>query len=209
MTHDPRLPTIEKIMNGSNPFELVTIPPFGAMERWRAEAMLIGTTGGIQSVYDAVRSDASAAAARADADEARTALIQHVCDKIAEFEKRFDALVARVQAAEDARRAAADAAREFEEEPLELPPDFDRPQDLPPAPIGDATPPPGGELHTVAPKEDPSEPPEPPLEVVADPKDHDDNIGDLPEELIDLPEPEPEPKGSVYPQPTAISLNKA
>ena len=39
---------------------------------------IIGTTGGIQSVYDIVRADASEAAARADAEEARTTLIKHV-----------------------------------------------------------------------------------------------------------------------------------
>jgi hypothetical protein len=31
----------------------------------------------------------------------------------------------------------------------------------------------------------------------------------LPEELRDLPDPTPEPRGSVYPQPVSISLNKA
>jgi hypothetical protein len=36
----------------------------------------------------------------------------------------------------------------------------------------------------------------------------DDNVGDLPEELAEPPDPVPEPKGSVYPQPTAISLNE-
>src|SRR5262249_43831355 len=36
-----------------------------------------------------------------------------------------------------------------------------------------------------------------------------DAAGDLPKELEqDLPEPPPEPKGSVYPQPIAVSLNK-
>ena len=87
MAHDARLPTIEQIMNGNNPFETVSTP-LGTMERWRAEAMLIGTTGGMQSVYDAIRTDAAAQAARADEAEARTALIRHVCDKIADFEKR-------------------------------------------------------------------------------------------------------------------------
>lgn len=53
MTHDPsRLATVEQIMNGNNPFETVDTP-LGKMERWRAEAMFIGTTGGIQSVYEA------------------------------------------------------------------------------------------------------------------------------------------------------------
>ena len=75
MTHDPRFPTLEQVMS-SNPFELIDTP-WGTMERWRAEAMLIGTTGGMQSVYDAIRADAAAQAARADEAEARTALIRH------------------------------------------------------------------------------------------------------------------------------------
>jgi hypothetical protein len=60
MTHDPsrRLATAEEIMNGKNPFERVSTP-LGEMERWRAEAMLIGTTGGMQSVLQTVRDDAA------------------------------------------------------------------------------------------------------------------------------------------------------
>jgi len=54
-------------------------------------------------------------------------------------------------------------------------------------------------LHQIAAKEEPS----------ADPEDRDDELGDLPEELRDLPDPTPEPRGSVHPQPVSISLNKA
>jgi hypothetical protein len=35
-----------------------------------------------------------------------------------------------------------------------------------------------------------------------------DGAGDLPEEPADLPDPVPAPSGTVYPQPTAISLNE-
>jgi hypothetical protein len=197
MTHDPSLPTLdqfETITNGNNPFELVTIPPFGEIERWRAEAMLIGTTGGIQSVYDAVRADAAAQVARADATEALGTLVKHVCDKISEFERRFDAHVARLAEAEAKRRADENAAREFEEEPLSLPP-------------GD---PPGADPVVAADQptddppgisKDPGELPEPSLEL-------EDSLGDLPEKLRDLPDPVEPPKGKVYPQPIAISLNK-
>jgi hypothetical protein len=58
MMHDARLPPKEQIMNGNNPFETVSTP-LGTMERWRAEAMLIGTTGGIQSFLQTVRNDAA------------------------------------------------------------------------------------------------------------------------------------------------------
>jgi hypothetical protein len=82
-----------------------------------------------------------------------------------------DALEERQRADEEATRHQ----RRFEEEPLELPP--------------------GGELHAVAPKEEPS-------------LEGSDNVGDLPKELEDPPDPVPEPRGAVYPQPVAISLNK-
>jgi hypothetical protein len=193
MTHDPshRLATAEEIMDGKNPFEKVSTP-LGEMERWRAEAMLIGTTGGIQSVYDTIRSDTASQAARADAEQARNALTAHLCDQITELARRFDALEARLAAAEDARRAdETTAAREFEEEPLALPPG-DPPD---PSLLEDAASAPSGELHIVAPKEEPS-------------VEDTDNVGDLPKELEDPPDPVPEPRGSVYPQPTAISLNK-
>ena len=196
MTHDQRLATIEQIMNGNNPFETVSTP-LGTMERWRAEAMLIGTTSGIKNVYQAIRDDATAQAARADEAEARTALIRHVCDKIADFEKRFDALEARLAEAEDRRRADETHKAAFDEEPLTLPPDILEFQTrTPPSEIGDDTPPPGGELHAVAAKEEPS-------------LEDSDNVGDLPKELEEPVDPVPEPRGSVYPQPISVSLNKA
>jgi len=148
--------------------------------------------GVLENVYQIVRADAAAANARADEATAQRALIQHVCDQIAEFEKRFDAHVARLAEAEDRRRADEQAAHEFEEEPLTLPPGFNEYQALQ-AKIGsDETHQPSGELHAIAPKEEPSS----------------DNVGDLPEELQDPEEPVPEPKGQVYPQPTAIQLNE-
>ena len=204
MTHDPsRLATVEQIVNGNDPFETVDTP-LGTMQRWKAEAMLIGTTSGIENVYRTIRDDAAASQARADAEQARETLITHVCDQITELAKRFDALEARFAEAEGKRRSDAQAAREAEaEDPLDLPPDIAEFQArTPPAEIGDDTHQPGGELHTL----DPSEDPDPDLPSVVG--DDDDNIGDLPEELEDPPDPVPEPSGSAYPQPTAISLNK-
>src|SRR5262245_38984082 len=149
------------------------------------------------------------------------ALIQHLCEKASEFEHRFDALEARLAKAEDRRRA--DQAREagFNEEPLELPPDFRN--EPPPQPIEDETQQPGGELHEVAAKEEASvsEVPEPELEG--------DDMRGVPmsyksvptsyvhgEDQVEFELPEPEmttdarrkPRGSVYPQPAAISLNE-
>jgi hypothetical protein len=104
-----------------------------------------------------------------DATEARTALIQHLCEKVDEFERRFSDHVARLAEAEDKRRAdETTAAREFEEEPLALPPG-DPPD---PSLLEDAASAPSGELHIVAPKEEPS-------------VEDTDNVGDLPKELED------------------------
>jgi hypothetical protein len=141
---------------------------------------------------------------------------------------RVDALTSRVEKLEAQRKADEATQREFEEEPLTLPPDIAEYQTrTPPAEIGDetsSTHQPGGELHSIAAKEEePSELPEPPLETETDkvplsygnvpmsyvrggPKDQ---AGPPPEELEQgLPEPVPEPRGSVYPQLVSISLNK-
>ena len=187
----PDRPLHHAHLGDENPFELID-SPWGHIERWRASTLSTGTMGALSSVYDAVRADAVAAASRADEAEARDALVQHLCDKITDFEKRFDALEDRLAAAEDARRADEQAAREFEEEPLTEPPDIHEFQNIHPASsiAADETHHPSGDLHTV------------------DPKEEDDNIGDLPPGLEDPPDPVPEPKGSVYPQPVAISLNK-
>jgi Tfp pilus assembly protein FimV len=202
MTHAPHHATLEALMNGQNQFELVETR-LGTMERWRANAMLIGETGGILSVYDAIRSDSIA---RADADKAREALIKHLCSQVDALTTRCDALASELETTKAEARSLADevAARAvFDEEPLTLPPDLQEYQTKnPPAEIGDAeTHHPGGDLHAVAAKEEPE------LEE----REAEDNVGDLPEE-IQLPkplsEPAPEPKGSVQQQPIAVSLNE-
>src|SRR5262249_47596881 len=148
MTHDPsrRLATAEEIMSGNSPFEPVDTP-LGKMERWRAEALIIGTTSGIQDVYNSIRSDATAQEARANADKAQHSLLRHFFKTVGKFLDGVDNMVSRVEAAHDAAEEKRRAEAEFEEEPLTLPPDFDRPQDLPPSEIGDETHQPGGELH--------------------------------------------------------------
>jgi len=220
-----------------DPFELINTPFSEApLERWRAEAMAGGAMSVLSQVYDVVKNDAAAVAARADAEEARTALIQHLCDKVGEFEQRFNDLEARLAEAEDRRRADQAREAEFEEEPLELPPDLDRPQDLPPAQIGgDETHQPSGDLHSIAPKEEPPEPlaedqelpselPEPPTETETE------DMGGVAlsykkvptsyvhaEDQSEFAIPEPgmttdarrsKPKGGVVAQPTTISLNE-
>jgi hypothetical protein len=226
MTHDPsrRLVSLEQVMNGSNPFELIETP-LGKMEKWRAETLLIGSTSGIQDVYRTIRDDAAAQAARADEAEARNALIEHLCAKVAEFEQRFNDHEARLAAAEDKRRADEAREAEFEEEPLELPPDIAAHQELtPPTKIEDGahdTHVPGGELHEVPAKEGASELPEPPFET-------EDAAGGPPRgvplsyvhaaDQTEFAIPEPgmtntdarrrKGKGGIVSQPTAISLNE-
>jgi hypothetical protein len=152
----------------------------------------------MHQLYQLVRNDAADAATRADEAQAREALVQHLCDQVAEMQERINRLA---DALEERQRADAEAARHqrrFDKEPITLPPDIAEKQAAsPPAKIGDDTHQPGGELHAIAAKEEPSG---------GDPLD--DNVGDLPKELEESPDPVPEPRGSVYPQPTAISLNK-
>jgi hypothetical protein len=180
MTHDPHFPTLEQIMH-NNPFELVD-SPWGHIERWRASTLSTGTMGALAQVHAIVRDDAAAVAARADAEEARTALIQHLCDKVADFQRRFDDHVARLAKAEEQRRADEEAQREFEEEPIELPPNLE------PDIVEDDTHVPGGELHALP----PSEVPEPSLELEGD--------------QSEFPDPEL-PKPPQVEQPTAIEFD--
>jgi hypothetical protein len=181
---------MQEIFEGS-PFDIID-SPWGHIERWRASTLSTGTMGTLQDVYDAVRADSAAAKARADEAEARDALVRNLCSKVADFEHRFADLEDRLAAAEDARRADEQAAREFEEEPLTEPPDIHEFQTRnPPSEIGDEeTHHPSGDLHTV------------------DPKEEDDNVGDLPPGLEEPPDTIPVPSGAVQPQPISISLNE-
>ena len=226
MTHDPsrRLATAEEIMNGKNPFEKVSTP-LGEME-WRAEAMLIGTTGGMQSVLQTVRDDAAELEKKTVELDAKKSAVLSAVNRLLRFMSRVDALTSRVEALEAKRKADEAVQRKLDEEPIELPPDIAEYQTrTPPSEVGDDTHQPGGELHSIAAKEE-EQLPEPPLETESDaggvplsygnvptsyikgaPKDQ---AGDLPEELEQgLPEPPPEPRGTVYPQPVSISLNEA
>jgi len=226
MTHDPRLPSLEQLMNGS-PYELVDSPfAEGKMEAWRAQSLALGASGALAAfhrLYEMVRNDAADAATRADEAQAREALVKHLCDQVAAMQERINRLADALEARQRADEEASRHQRRFDEEPLVLPPDIQEYQaSTPPAKIGDETHQPGGELHDLPPKgEELPEPPEvesdaggvplsygnvPTSYVRGAPKDQ---AGDLPEALEqDLPEPPPSPRGGVYPQPVAISLNK-
>ena len=185
--------------------------------------MACGTMGALAQVAAIVRNDAAALEQKAAALDAKKSAVLSTVNRLLKFMSKVDALASRVEAMEQKRKADEATAREFEEEPLTLPPDIAEYQTLAPATkIEDETHHPSGELHSIDPKEE--ELPSPPLEVEdaggvplsyppvplsyvkGGPKDQ---AGDLPEELEQgLPEPVPEPKGSVYPQPISISLNE-
>ena len=221
MTHDAHLPTIEQIMNG-NPFEIVDTP-WGKMEAWRASTMATGTMGALAQVAAIVRTDAAELEKKTVAFDAKKSAVLKTVNRLLSFMSRVDALTTRVEALEAKRKADEVAQRKLDEEEIELPPDIAEYQTrTPPSKVGDDTHQPGGELHSIAAKEE-EQLPEPPLETESNaggvplsygnvtyikgaPKDQ---AGNLPEELEQgLPEPVPEPKGSVYPQPIAISLNE-
>jgi hypothetical protein len=223
MVHDPHLPTLEQVMSRNDPFAIITTP-LGAMERSRAEAMLIGTTSAIQSVLQTVRNDAAELEEKTVELDAKKHAVLSTVNRLLRFMSRVDALTSRVEALEAKHKADEATQRKLDEEEIELPPDIAEYQTrTPPSEVGDDTHQPGGELHSIAAKEE-EQLPEPPLETEPDaggvplsygnvptsyikgaPKDQ---AGDLPEELEQgLPEPPPEPKGSVYPQPVSVSLN--
>jgi hypothetical protein len=204
MTHDARLPTIEQIMNGNNPYELVDSPfAEGKMEAWRAQSIATGVGGALAAMhklYEMVRNDTADASARADDAKAREALVAHLCDQVAVMQERINALADELETRQRADAEKERHQRRFDEEPVTLPPDIEAKQALsPPAKIE------SDDTH-------PSEEPEPTLAELEDPdlEVEDDQVaGDpMPKEIEDPPDPVPEPRGSVYPQPVSISLNK-
>jgi hypothetical protein len=143
MTHDPRLPTLERVMNG-NPFEIIDTP-WGEMEAWRASTMATGTMGALAQVAAIVRNDAAELQGKTVAFDAKKASVLRTVNKLLNFMSRVDALTSRVEALEAKHRADEERQREFEE-PIEEPPG-----------TSDDTHAPGGELL-----------PEPALELEGD-----------------------------------------
>jgi len=211
MTHNARL-TVEQIMSDGSPYELVDTPfSKDKMEAWRAQSLAIGAGGALAAfhrLYEMVRNDAADAATRADEAEARKALVAHLCDQVAAMQERINRLADALEARQRADEEAARHQRRLDEEPITLPPDIEAKQVLtPPEKISeDETHHPGGELHSIDPKEDP--------EFAEPPEDRDDQ-GDLPEELTKNVAPAPSnypnlglPKPPVVSQPVSISLNE-
>ena len=101
----------------NNPFETVDTP-LGKMERWRAEAMLIGTTSGAQHVFEAIRTDAAALEQQSVALDAKKHAVLNTVNKLLNFMSRVDALTSRVEALEAKHKADEATQRDFEAEPL-------------------------------------------------------------------------------------------
>jgi len=199
------IPTLEALMNGNNPYELVDSPfAEGKIEAWRAQSIATGVGGALAAMhqlYQMVRNDAADAAARADEAQAREALVAHLCDQVAAMQERINRLADELEARQRADAEKVRHQRRFDEE-LTLPPG-DPPD---PSLIEDASHhQPGGELHSLGPSEDPD---------FEDPEDRDDQ-GTLPNELQEGVPPNPStypnqelPKPPVVSQPVSISLSK-
>jgi hypothetical protein len=163
--------------------------------------------GALAQVYDMVRNDAAEVEARANEVEVRKGLVQHLCDQVAAMQERINTLADALEARHKADAEREEQERQFEEEPISEPPGTgtEREAQEPPEIVTDlevGSHVPGGELHDIPPKDE-SDLPEPPLGAEDD--------GALPEELAKyagLDEPPEPPKGKVYSQPIAISLNK-
>src|SRR5262245_30992484 len=143
MTHNPRLPTLEAVMNGS-PYELVDSPfSKDKMEAWRAQSIATGVGGALAAMhqlYQLVRNDAADASARADEAQAREALVMHLCDQVAAMQARINRLADQLEARQRAEAEASRHQRRLDEEPITLPPDIAEYQSrTPPEKIGDDT----------------------------------------------------------------------
>src|SRR5262249_191169 len=136
----------------------------GQMEAWRASTMATGTMGALAQVYKMVRNDAAELEKKTAALDAKKSAVLSTVNRLLRFMSRVDALTSRVEALEAKHKADEATQRRLDEEPIELPPDIAEYQTrTPPSEIGDETHQPGGELHSIAPKEEPSsELPEPP-----------------------------------------------
>jgi hypothetical protein len=189
-THDRMVSTM-KYGDPVNPYEMIETP-IGRMEAWRAAAIMTGATSAINSVMND-------SAARFDQVRADTVgFIEELKGREANIRTREDAVSQRERAVLDLvggasmlldrlERYRSDQERFAEEPPL---PPGEEP------PTSDEEMQPTGHLHEVEAPQDPD------LEGTED--------EELPPELAKLePEDPPPPRGSVFPQPTAISLHAA
>jgi hypothetical protein len=184
----------------SDLFAITPIPPGPAP----SDAIVVGSLSEVMEYipHSVARTEATSRLVEAEAHMARTEQLQEMAracnvmafaDSINHLTSRLDALTVRRDAR--IRRDEEEAEREEQEQiqaMLDALPSPDDPQPLTHHNTGGLSPLP---------------PPEDPSRAALEASDDMDNVGDLPRELSDPPEPVPEPKGRVMPQPTAISLN--
>jgi hypothetical protein len=147
----PQRPLVHSYDPGKNPMELVPTPS-GPMERWRADALLIGETSALTDLLKQVHSDAAEAIDDIEAREAKCASREEACAareralgvtaaQVVNFIGRAAALFDKLQ------EARTDAERQ-QAEPIAHPPGS-------PVPGSDDAPAhtPGGELHVIQAKD--------------------------------------------------------
>jgi hypothetical protein len=153
MVTAPSRPLVHSYDPGKDPMELVTTPLGDIMERWRADALLVGETSALTELIKQVHNDAVEEIADIEAREAKCAAREEACDarerafgvtaaNVVNFIGRAAALFDKLQ------EARADAKREAE--PLALPPDNQGKLEDAVLP-GEHTP--GGELHVIPAKD--------------------------------------------------------
>jgi hypothetical protein len=146
MVTAPARPLVHSYDPGKNPMELIDTPS-GKMERWRADALLVGETSALTELIKAIHNDSVSVHARYDAREAELNSRQDALD---ERERQIGVMAAQVvdmagKASvlfDRIQKARADAERE----PLAHPPATE-------AAPGDDTHIPSGELHAIAAKD--------------------------------------------------------
>jgi hypothetical protein len=156
MTVAPSRPYEHSYDPGKDPFELVDTHAGHRMERWRADALLLGETSGLVHVRQQVRNDAVAVFDAIEERERAVTEREAACDAreraLAVTATRLRDQVGRATAHWDKiEQACADQERELEA-PLPAPPG-ELPE--PSLALEDDTHIPSGELHDLPAKEDP------------------------------------------------------
>jgi hypothetical protein len=162
MTSAPKYPHVHSYDPGKNPMEIVDTSA-GRMERWRADALLVGeTSAATQARHDAVAAINDLEQQKRDlaAGQAALAINRATFDaEKAAFADKAVSLAGRLSVEWDRMQKLRADQERAQEEPLAFPPGD--PSKLPQPSLeleDDATPgphAPGGELHVVAAKEDP------------------------------------------------------
>jgi hypothetical protein len=141
MTIAPKYPLEHAYLGDNDPMEMIDTRA-GPMERWRADALLLGETSGlfearkrILKEFDSIRSDSVALQQQVAEVTRDQRAIQNMAVKVVDMLQRADSLVKRVEAFEEKQRADAERALE---EPLPSPPGDPSKAPEPPLELEDA-----------------------------------------------------------------------